>query len=98
MKLSFFDTKSDLEKAVPADNPVAREGNGASHKTSDDSQAFSYQAPTDEKEFSRDYLNLKVELHQKVIDRINLAALEDTDKNQIYEQISGLIKALLAEE
>ena len=43
-------------------------------------------------------LNLKVALHQRLIDKLNLGALEKMGRNDIAEQIAPLVKKLLAEE
>lgn len=43
-------------------------------------------------------LDLKVLLHQKLIDKINLAALETMTRAQVAEQLSPLVSKLIAEE
>lgn len=43
-------------------------------------------------------LELKVALHQRLIDQINLAALERMTRQDVAEQISPLVRKLLAEE
>jgi len=43
-------------------------------------------------------LDLKVLLHQKLIDKINLAVLETMTREQVAEQITPLVNKLLAEE
>lgn len=98
MKISFFDKAgsktADLEKAVKAKAAPAVE---AVAKMAEP-KGFDFNGQDAEQDFSSDYLNLKVELHQKVIDRINLSALETMERTQIDEQISALITELLAEE
>ncbi|MGE0408464.1 MAG: hypothetical protein AB7P23_04280, partial [Amphiplicatus sp.] len=43
-------------------------------------------------------LHLKVALHQRLIDKINLNALEKMTRDQVAEQIAPLVRKLLAEE
>jgi pilus assembly protein CpaF len=43
-------------------------------------------------------LDLKVRLHQRLIDKLNLGALEKLTRQQVAEQINPLVKKLLAEE
>jgi pilus assembly protein CpaF len=43
-------------------------------------------------------LDLKVNLHQKLIDKINLAALETLNRQQVSEQLSPIVSKLVAEE
>ncbi|WP_290496082.1 CpaF family protein, partial [Hyphomonas sp. UBA4494] len=42
--------------------------------------------------------HLKVAIHQRLLDKINLAALEKMPREQIAEQISPLVRKLLSEE
>ncbi len=42
--------------------------------------------------------HLKVAIHQRLLDKINLAALEKMSREKISEQISPLVRKLLAEE
>jgi pilus assembly protein CpaF len=47
---------------------------------------------------SQEYLDLKVRLHQRLIDEINLSALERVDRADLKHEISGAIGRLLADE
>ena len=47
---------------------------------------------------SEDYLDLKVRLHQRIIDEINLAALEKMERGELRSEISQVIAALLEKE
>lgn len=99
MKISFFD-KSNVSssKAVKLTDADLETTISEPVKSNSQPQEFDFVGSGNELDFSRDYLNLKVELHQKVIDRINLAALENMERQQIDDQISTLITELLAEE
>ncbi|MQA64936.1 MAG: CpaF family protein [Alphaproteobacteria bacterium] len=52
------------------------------------------------RESARDeaYVNLKVRLHQKLLEKINFAALEKLEASQIEMQIGELVRELLQEE
>jgi len=100
MKLSFFDNKAakDVEEA-PLNTKLVEEPVGLEPQpVRNEDVEFGFASAKSTEDFSQDYLNLKVELHQKVIDKINLSALENADKAQIQEQISTVISELLAEE
>ena len=43
-------------------------------------------------------LDLKVSLHQRLIDKINLAVLETMTREQVAEQITPLVSRMLAED
>ncbi len=43
-------------------------------------------------------LDLKVSLHQRLIDKINLAVLETMNRDQVAEQITPLVSRMLAED
>ena len=43
-------------------------------------------------------LNLKVRIHQKILDRVNLSALDKLPREQIVEQISAIIAEILGED
>ncbi|NNE41474.1 MAG: CpaF family protein [Marinicaulis sp.] len=45
-----------------------------------------------------DYLDLKVRLHQKLIDEINLAAIEKMNRGELRHDIGSVLNKLLAEE
>ena len=45
-----------------------------------------------------DYLDLKVRLHQKLIDEINLAAIEKMNRGELRHDIGSVLNQLLAEE
>ena len=97
MKLSFFDKGGSRAKTSDAVE-TTKEKPKETVEQPKPSSGFEYQGQDKEQDFSSDYLNLKVELHQKVIDRINLSALENLERSQIDEQITALITELLAEE
>lgn len=47
---------------------------------------------------SKDYIDLKVRLHQKIIDEINLSALEKMDRNSLRPEISQVVAKLMEDE
>ena len=49
-------------------------------------------------DFSREYLDLKVRLHQKIIDKLNLSNLDKVDRKQAHGEISGILSELLEAE
>jgi len=59
---------------------------------------FSFYTSVDNTDFSKEYLDLKVRLHQKIIDEVNLSALEQIEKPQLRKEIDGLLSVLLKEE
>ena len=110
MKFSFFDNeKADeakLEFGV-SDNPKSEGGSDKVKKKSKDSsssqpasspQDFDFFNDMRDSDFSRDYLDLKVRLHQKIIDKLNLSALDKVDRKQAHREISAILAELLEEE
>jgi len=47
---------------------------------------------------SADYLELKVRMHQRIIDEIKLSALEGMDRNELRSEIGEVITGLLSQE
>ncbi len=47
---------------------------------------------------SREYLGMKVRLHQKMISRLNLSALDKVDREEARKDVTVLLDELLAEE
>jgi pilus assembly protein CpaF len=105
MKFSFFDkdgespdtadsaTKADIAsfeapKKKKSKKPAVVK-NDANLSFGDDDSAV---------DFSQDYLELKVRLHQKIIDEINLAALDKIEKPQLRREIDDILSILLKEE
>ncbi len=67
-------------------------------QSSKDSTDFDFFGDAKDTDFSRDYLDLKVRLHQSIIDKLNLSALDKVDRKQAHGEISGILTELLEEE
>lgn len=49
-------------------------------------------------DFSQEYLDLKVRMHQAIIDKLNLSALDKVERPQAKKEINVILGKLLAEE
>lgn len=94
MRISFFDNKDKPQEKPELSSKVKVDDVNIDQATDTN---FGFAGGSKVQDFSQDYLNLKVELHQKIIDKINLSALETADRTQILEQISVIITELLEE-
>ncbi len=108
MKFSFFDTKKadgpELSFEGEQSPEEIMETNGTSiaepapQFTGTAVQDLSFHDAYQETDFSREYLDLKVRLHQKIIDKLNLSALDKIDRVQAKEEITVILAELLKEE
>ena len=85
MKFTFLDNKKTEEKTSMTfdENVSDNVDNMSFEKASDilpdrkeDVKDLSFFGDEVETDFSREYLDLKVKLHQKIIDKLNLSALD----------------------
>ncbi|MHA7901444.1 MAG: CpaF family protein [Henriciella sp.] len=95
MKFSFIDKPSKQKTEKVSGNtrslePVA--------DLSDHTSDLLYFGSKAEADFSREYLGLKVKLHQKMISQLNLHALDKVDREVAKKDISVLLNEMLEAE
>jgi pilus assembly protein CpaF len=107
MKFSFFETDTEAENAVKAkvdtdldsfSPPKKKEKTKEKPAAPKKKDALSFYQTEATADFSKEYLDLKVRLHQKIIDEINLSALDKVEKPQLRREIDNVLGVLLKEE
>ncbi len=94
MNFRFADLKSKRQSEMPVAAPQSRIE--PTIGTPAPASPPSYQ--NGHQEGAQDYLDLKVRLHQRLIEEINLSVLDRVDRADLKMEISGAIGRLLADE
>lgn len=107
MKFSFFDTQkpetlshSEIDEAV-SDTDQSLDFNTLKPPSSDvkeEGENIGFFGQKTNADFSQAYLDLKVRMHQKIIDKLNLSALDKVERPQAKKEINVILGKLLAEE
>ena len=103
MKFSFFEkdgeTPDSIEKVEAGElDSFEVKQKKKSKQRKKEADALSFYADEASADFSKEYLDLKVRLHQKIINEINLAALDKIEKRQLKKEIDSILSELLKEE
>ena len=107
MKFTFLDNKKaekkvsmifDENTSDEADDMVFKEVPDTLPERKEDVKDLSFFGDEVETDFSREYLDLKVKLHQKIIDKLNLSALDKVERPQAKKEISVILAKLLEDE
>ena len=103
MKFSFFDKDEEAATSVEKVDAAKLESFEVSTKKKQkelkkEADALSFYTEQASADFSKEYLDLKVRLHQKIINEINLAALDKIERPQLKKEIDNILSELLKEE
>ena len=107
MKFTFLDNKKaekkvsmifDENTSDEADDMVFKGVPDTLPERKEDVKNLSFFGDEVETDFSREYLDLKVKLHQKIIDKLNLSALDKVERPQAKKEISVILAKLLEDE
>jgi len=103
MKFSFFEKDGDeldsIEKVDSEDlQSFESKTKKKAKKLKKEADALSFYVDQSTADFSKEYLDLKVRLHQKIINEINLAALDKIERPQLKKEIDNILGELLKEE
>lgn len=95
MKFSFIDKSTKNSEPETEDNVAVLDVTEAHAASGTDHLYF---GSKEEADFSREYLGLKVRLHQKMISQLNLQALDKVDREIAKKDITSLLNEMLEEE
>jgi len=103
MKFTFFDKHDETTEVVDANSegvkPAPKKAKAVKQKKAEPKEdKLSFYQEQVMQDFSKEYLDLKVRLHQKLIDEINLSALDKIEKPQLRQEIDDVLSVLLKEE
>lgn len=95
MKFSFLDKSTNAPESELADDAASPDDAGSKNPNDADFLYFESKAEAD---FAREYLGLKVRLHQKMISQLNLQALDKVERDVARKDITTLLNEMLEDE